>query len=585
MIRLRAHLVAMLLALLVGILYAGPDVYHTHTPGYQGVVMADSGDADFYLSLINKNYISSSPVGDPFQYEYRDLHNPFQLFLIEFALGKVGSFFHLSIGALLIAMEFLFPALLTLLLYGFIYQLSKSRLAGSLGAGAMLLGNELVRQSNIHDLVSTFLLQGPYREFLAYSRPVNPQVSSIFLFGAVWTCFYLLQHPRSKVAVALAGFAVGALAYIYVYAWAFAFVVLGVVFLYALLSRRWQLLCAAGGAILISVLGMTPFLVANIPLLVHGGQSGLTQAIATHKPIVEKMILLPLFLYACIWLYSQWGRGGRVLVWARAFREKYLFVLLLLVSGLIVSNQQILTGKVIFQQHFHFYTNIPVFLLAISLLVAELCMYLPRVWRIVCVAGALALLVGASLGVQIASYRAHEAEALRNQALAPIWAYLQKEAPRDSVVLSNAYLSTRLTIQTQGFSYATGGYDVTYAVPKERLLHDYFSMLALRGVTKDSIRSYIYQKNNRDEIGGTLFIGTYWRDLCGSSGCFPDSVLEDLIPQYKIFLTQPFLGQLKKYKIDFVLWDEKNDPQWYIEKITTKPPVVQSGNYSLYRIP
>lgn len=549
--------------------------------------MTDSGDAAFYLTLINKNYESVAPVGDPFQFEYRNLHNPFQLFLIEFGLGKIGKLLHLSIGTLVISMELVFPAILTLLLYGFVYTLSRSRLLAILAAGAMLLGNELVRQSNVVDIVNTFLLQGPYREFLAYSRPVNPQVSSIFLFAAVWVCFYLLQHPRSKAAVALTGVAVGTLAYIYVYAWAFAFVVLGVVFLYALVSRRFDLMISAGIAVLFSVAVMAPFLIANIPLLIHGGQSGLTQAITTHKPIVEKMILLPLFLYTCVWLYSWLGRGeGLVLRWARMFREKYLFVLLLLGAGLIVSNQQLLTGRVIFQQHFHFYTNIPTFLLAMSLLVGEVLVRFSRVWRVAFVGGVLLVLVWASSGVQVASYRAHETEALRNQALAPVWTYLRTSAPKDSVVLSDWYLANRLTVFSPQFVYASGGYDVTFAVPRERLVHDYFVLLALRGVSAENARTYMYQKDNREEIGNVLFVGTYWRDLCGSYACFPDSIIETLLPQYQTFLKTPLLAQLKKYKIDFVLQDstQGQDSQWRLNGVVEKTPLVQSGPYTLYNV-
>jgi hypothetical protein len=217
-----------------------------------------------------------------------------------------------------------------------------------------------------------------------------------------------------------------------------------------------------------------------------------------------------------------------------------------------------------------------------SFLCVELLECFPHFWRVFA-AGALALiLVWFAFGEQITSYEAHSVESLRYQNLAPIFSYLRVDAPAQSVVLADSYLSTRLTIYTQDFAYMNAGYGSVFQVPQDRVTHDYFVLLRLRGVTGDSVRSYVYQKNNREEIGTLLFIGTHWRDLCGSYGCFPDSVLESLIPQYQAFVLQPLLVQLKKYKIDYILWDSKLEPDWKLLGIVRTPPVYQSGDFILY---
>lgn len=580
----RMHVFAFVLALLIGAIYAAPNVYHTHTAGYQGIVMSSGPDETFYLSIINKSYESPSLVKDPFQYEYQRAPNPLQYFFVEFVLGKIGAVLHLPIDGLLQAMNFFFPALLTLVLYAFVYSVSGSRLAGLFASGAMLLGNEIVRLGGMTNILNTFFFHGQYGEFLNYSRPISPQVNSIFFFLVFGFLLYLLRNPRSKWAVVLSGVGLGLMAYTYLYFWAFLCALLGVMFLCGLVTRNWTLALSTIIAGVLSLVCAVPFLLANLPVIFHATDSALTQAIPTHRIIIEKMILVPLFLYALIYIWAWWSGGiGKIGEWAFAFAKKYIFIFLLLIAGVIVSNQQVLTGKMMFQGHFHFYTNIPVFLLSMSLLCFELLVFLRFRWRLLAVGATVVLLAWFSLGVQVSSYKAHSVESLRYQNLALIFAYLREQAPAQSVVLSDWDLSTRLTMYTQHFSYATS-YDMTFEVPWERLVHDYFVMLALRGVTADMVRDYMYQTDNRVELGRVLFIGTYWRDLCGTYGCFPDSVLENLIPRYKSFLAEPLAQNIHMYKINYLLWDKTADQDWRFGSIVSGAPIITSGDFELYEI-
>ncbi len=579
---IKRHAWAILLALLIGAIYAGPYVFHANTPGYQGVFMADSGDADFYFTAINKSYESRGLIGDPFLYEYQDARNPFQFFLIEFVLGKIGNALRMSMDILAAATAFVFPMLLALLAYAFAYRISGSRLTAIVVSAAVLLGNEVVRFSGVADLFNTFALEGSYREFLAYARPVNPQVSALFFFGALFALYNLLQNPRSRMNIALAGVSVGILLYIYPYFWAFAFVVTGILFLYALIARSRALIFGTFFAGVVSLVIMAPFFIANLPIFLYGSGSALTEAIPTHRVIFEKMILVPLFLYTLIWLYAWKSKGaGKVGQFAAVFVQKYNFVFLLLLAGVVVSNHQVITGKLMFQQHFHFFTNIPMFLFSMSVLGMEVLALVSRLWRIGAASALVILLAWFSIGVQIISYNAHVAEAARHQPLAPIFEYLNTEASPNSVVLTNYFLSTRLTIHTQHFVYM-GGYDATFAVPKEQLVHDYFVMLSLRGVKGGGIREYLYE--HRNEVGAILFIGTYWRDLCGSYGCFPDQVLEELVPQYQEFIKQPLVQSIRTHKIDYLLWDSVSEPEWQLKGLVRNPPVLESGDFKLYML-
>ncbi len=585
LVHARAHVFAIVLSVAVGAIYAGPNIYHAFSPGYQGIIMADSGDADFYLTVINKSYDSPGPVGDPFQYEYRDNHNPFQFFLIEFLLGRIGKIFNLSIDVLWTLCLFVFPAVLTVIIYSLAYSLTKRRSSAFVVAAAMLLGTELVHPNGISNMLQTFLFQGGFREFLMYSRPVNPQVSALFFFLSLWALFNLLRNPVSKKAMFFAGLSVGVLAYVYPYYWAFAAALLGVMVLYTLVMRNWQLLKGLCGAGVVTLLSMLPFLIMNFAIFVNGSGSGLTQAIPTHRVIVEKVILLPLAIYALIFLWARYKGGvGRLGVWTSAFAQKYLFVLLLLLAGVVVSNHQVITGRMFYQQHFHFFTNIPLFVLAMTLLGMEILALFPKLLRTLAACCFVLVCAWFAVGVQVSSYRGHSEESTRFQKLAPIFAFVRAQYPATPVIASDNYLWTRQTIYTQAYAYGSGGYDVTFNVPRERIIHDYFVTLAILGVKAEEVRDYMYQKNNREILAGSIFIGTYWRDLCGAYSCFPDSVIEDLVPAYKDFSSRPLLENLHKYKIDYILWDRVAHPEWQLEGIVEEVPLVESGDFVLYAV-
>lgn len=579
---LRTHALVVLLALVVGAAYAGPDIYRASSPGYQGINTADATDEDYYLTVINKSYVSTGFVRNPFQYEYRDIGNPFQYFPIEFVLGKLGAALHLSVQTLIIFVEFAFPALLVLLVYAFAFLISGSRLAALALGTTMLLGNEIVHPDGIANLAHTFLFNGTHNEFLGYSRPINPQESSVFFFSTLFALFMLFRNPRSRWALVFSGAGLGVLAYVYPYYWMFAVVVLGVMFLYSLLMREWALARASFGAGIVCLAVMIPFLIVNAPIFIHGGGSALTQAIPSHRIIVEKMILLPLLLYVLIFAGAWWTRGrGTYGAWFEAFAKKYTFILLLLVTGVIVSNHQVLTGRLMFQQHFHFFTNIPMFVLAMTVLAIELFASAPRRWRVAAAGGTFFVLIWYTAGVQVASYRAHTEESRHYQSLAPIFTYLRDQLS-ERVVLADPFLSSRLTIYTQDYAYGTGGTDTTFKVPQERVAHDYMVLLALHGVTPTTVHAYLY--GHRQEVATAVSIATYWRDMCGSYSCLPDSMLNDIGSRYKEFYKQPLLAQLKAYKIDYILWDTKTDPEWHLAGLVQNPPVYESGDFKLYAL-
>lgn len=576
-------MLALLLGALVAALYVAPHLYFAAQPEYQGIYMAETTDENFYVTAINRSYTSPAPIGDPYQYEYQNIRNPYQYFALEFLLGKIGAGLGLSIEKLVLGMKAVFPFMLTLLVYTLSFLLSQSRGAALLAAAAVLLGNELARPS-LTATFHTLLLDGPWVNFMLFERPINPQVSALFFFGTLIALLSLMRAPRSKVAIGIAGASLGVLAYIYFFFWAFAAMFTLVLFCYALLVRDRSLVSGAFFAGVLSIIVASPFLYA-VTMGFLDSATALLHAVPTHRIIIEKMVLLPLFIYAFIFAWSYWSFRRPQLPFgedARDFSRKYLFVLLLLVTGVVVSNHQVITGKLVQQQHFHFFTNIPIFILAMSLLGAEMLSKITGGRMFVLANGvAIAFLFWFGVGEQVSSYRKHYADYIRYQKLVPI--YEELNIRENGVVLASDHMAMGVTMYTHARVYASP-YDSNFKVPRERLVHDYFVRLAIRGVTPEKVREYVYDPKHRNEISYLLFGGLYYRDLCGSAACFPDSILEDLIRSYQEFSQKSVLSRIHEYRADYLLWDRKTDKEWQVEGIVTGAPLYESSDFALYAI-
>lgn len=89
----------------------------------------------------------------------------------------------------------------------------------------------------------------------------------------------------------------------------------------------------------------------------------------------------------------------------------------------------------------------------------------------------------------------------------------------------------------------------------------------LKGIKFAEAEDYFYK--NREEVGGWIFSQTYHVEN-GCYGCMPDEILNGLIGDYQVFLTKDFMTELKKYPLDYVVWDKTADPSWKIDRFFKK---------------
>lgn len=565
------HKWAILTAVLVGFIYVSPHLYFAYDLGdkYQEIYISGSYDEVFYYNLIRQVYDDQSVTLNPYLVEYpvssvSSFYRP-----IEYTLGLIGQTFNLSISELAISSKFVFPGLVFLAVYVFSYLVSSSTLAGLVAGLVVLLASELA-PLNLNSLWRTFILDSPFHHFLAYSRPVNPQVSAIFFFLNLSLLAKVWLQPQLKRYVIVAGILTGLLAYIYFFFWNFTLILVGLLIFAAVLKRDKVLIKSLVSVLGLSLLISLPFVFKMLTALSAGVDSVQKNYILTHRFIVEKIVLLPL-IFLTIFYRSVSSWFGKA---------KFYFLYILVWAGFWASNQQVIHGHEVQQHHYHFMTNVPVFIIVVAVLaVLFVNRYLNKL-RPYILGLVILLMVWLGVSVQISSYRFWVPVFTYNQAYNDAFEWFNQNTKPNQVVYTGRELEELVPMYTHNAVYDALHASV-YPVPLERLEHNYFLGMILNGVTAGQAKEYLY--TNRNDAGQRIFEGQYWRAVCGSFGCFSDAVLDDLVAKYQLFTTKPTGEQFKSYRVDYVLWDQVKNPKWELDQLGFLQEVWRKEGLSIWQ--
>ncbi len=584
----KKNYIAFVFAVFIGVVYVFPHIYFVQklSGEYKGIYISRSYDEDTYYSAVRQVYDGKSPTENPYIVEYKDKTIVSMYKFLEYGVGFVGNSLGLQISNLAIASKFVFPPLIFLAIYFFILILTGSVSAGVLSGFFVLLGHEFA-PLNISSAIQTFLFQSPFHSFLFFNRPINPQISAILFFMTLYFLVRLWNNPNSKKFSIISGILIGFLSYIYFYFWSFSMILVGVLFCYAILFKNKDLLKSITLAITVSLVTALPFIINMFNILNSGSASITKNYVITHDFIIEKVILLPLFLMAFVYIWNYIVvlklKKYNYALFTFLNDKKYYFLFLLLIAGFIASNQQVIHGYEVQQHHYHFMTNIPIFIISVSMLFVGFLGQYAKSFKTLIVACFMVVIAIHGISVQASSYRFWEPIFRHYQEYSTAFDWLNRNTSTDQVIYSNITISELIPIYTHNAVYGSLHASV-YPVPVERLAHNYFTMIYLRGVTASEAKDYFYNTENRNEFGQLVFEGQYWRRVCGSFGCFPDETLDKFIDDYKVFLKSPFEVNLKKYKVDYILWDKKENPQWNLERFDFLKEVLKSGEVSLLRV-
>ena len=575
-ILIKSHYQAVILVFVLGILAVLPHLYFIYSSGsdYRGINILKSSDEESYMSMVNRAANGHNNTLAPYLYEYRDA-NDLSVGRLEIFWGRIAALTGISVANLFLALKFLCPLVLVVLFYWLTYLIGKNKIAALLAplliiAGLGIIGAKL---GTIKDVI---LWRGPLTEYWDFIRLLNPAFSGIFFLLAVLAIFYLFISPNVKRAL-LAGVIFGALFYIYLYFWTFIAVLVGVILIYALLGKNFKLFkyMSLAGALGLVIGAPQLFSLFNSfnKILIGASQAAGIGAVASHAPIREKLVLAVLVLYIIFIVFLR--RRGE-------YKREFLFPVFLLAAGTIAVNQQIVTGKVIQPFHYYFLTNLPSAYIALAVIFGHL-VYLIRqkFLRYTVIVAVFVVVFAWGIGVQASSYKYWAPGYRELQKYSLVFDWLTANAAEDSVIYGNDDITDLIPAYTPFFVYwSPYAGDSAYS-PMERKESAYFINMRLVGLDASSGETYLRRRQN--EVG-QRFYSQYYRDLCGSYGCFPDGTMDKIVKDWQDFLRQPFEQEFKKYKVDYFVWDKNREPDWRIGDLKFLEPVYEYNGIQIFKV-
>ncbi len=568
---LKRHWLNLALAVLVGLIYVGPQLVFIFSLGgeYQGIPMLQTANEQGYLGRIREIIDGYPKVSSYPFYEYKDQW-PLMPPTGEMFYALPSLLLGISLVTVLIVSKFILPLVLFLLIYFFILKLigdvnsPATKISATAGSLLILLGYDLV---DYHSLWN-FLFGGKNLggSFLIWSRPVNPILGAIFLFSFLLCVWAIIQKTKYlKTTVVTAGLFLALMITSYFFSWGLAVSILGILFLVYLYKREYRIVWAFISIIAIALVLTTPYWYFSYRASQSPGyseavlRSGL---IYTHYPLVNKLLLAVLGVYLILVFTPILKRVS----WSNMFeslrqnikavwRDWHWFCLILILGSFWALNQQVITGITIWPYHFVQY-SIPLAMIVLVLLWHH---YIRKKFRIFWIF-TIIFIIGSALlfGLYSQTYAYNKSYSYfrQLQIYTHVFQWLNKQ-PKDCVVL--VYDTTNFSFNelVLAFSHCNlyESNEFFLLMPEDRIYHNYLVHLRLKGVSADEIENYIQE--NKGEIHNYLF--SNWAGAHGLPEFpdFTDPKLEERIkklPQdYRQFLQKEFRTELSKYKLDYIL--------------------------------
>lgn len=565
-LHLASHWFAYVAALVIGFVMILPQVLFIIQAGprYQGINIFETDAEYYYISRIQEVYDGHYTIANSILAQGKDM--PYvQPPLGELIMGGIGKLFNLDIATLLVTFRFAASALLFLLVYWFALLLSRrDRLASVVAASAVLLGSNLV--SHPTDLL--LMIRGTFdaQLFIDYARPINPQISSLFLFGFLVTLVRLFQ-TRHIVSAAIAAVLYGLSFYVYPYTWTFLSVVIGLSALWLLLKRRWWLfglICTIGVTGLVIAI---PYFINTVAVVNHPSYEMLHSTwglLNAHTPVFSITIVAGLFF-------------ATVLYWLKKDdRLPASVIALLFFSGAVAINQQVITGKELYYGHYHWYFVKPFFALSGSLVLFELLrrIRVEKYVRFFVFVTACSILVYNGIMIQRASYRHYYDSYLSMQRYGDVINWVNKNTERDevayvpqsfffplpdrsslldypSVTLSRLIVSyTPLNLYFSRYANFYLFEDVDYKT------FNLYIVLKLLAIPPDQVFSYL---RNHPDIFSDYYLA-YFKERGQTFNDIPNEWITTLANDYRFFHSLSWEEIWQRYPVNYIIWDKGDLP-------------------------
>ncbi|KKQ57720.1 MAG: hypothetical protein US74_C0001G0036 [Parcubacteria group bacterium GW2011_GWA2_38_13] len=555
---IKNHFFAILLSLTVGILYISPQLFFQLELGenYHGIYLAGTDNEEYYSGRIREIFDGHYFAGNPFLYEERnDIF--FQPPLGELVFLPLKIIFS-DTSSIVWGTRFIFPIILFLIIYVFFYLVIKNKFIASAIGVFILLGSQIAYSPK--ELINFIQLKFSNLNnisFLTYSRPVIPEISSMVFFLFLIFLYFSITKPERKFPY-IAGILFGASIYIYIYSWLYILTLSMLFFVFYFIKKERMMIAR------IIRIGITG-LVVSLPywiifyFTIHGLNYMATaeryNLYASRQFVFSKIVFASLILLLLAY-YKQEKNNF------------YYFSLLLLATGFIVINQQIITGKILFLGHFHWYFNVPIGIAVLTYSLFRIVYRNLKVFSYCFLFFILIINFGYAIVVQKNSYYFMYPKYSQMQTWGKIFSRLDKEYENEEVILSNnRNFSINVSTYTHHYPY-DGIYSHLNNTNPKRLLYNIFLLAWMRGVEAGAEENF-YNATKADLSRFTG--GARNKRLYGCMECLSNEEKSSFANQYKNFIEKKEYEKMNASRLDILVWDDKLNstmPEYLQQKIS-----------------
>ena len=498
------HWPALILAVMVGFLMVGPQLMVG--PNYP----LGSDAETHYLARIN-NFAHTYELGSPYLAEYRSEPSPTPMYLEEM-LSLPLIVFPLSVTSLNLLYKFFFPVIIFLLGYSFLLRLVGSKVWSLAGASFIMLGPSLINAPDILNLLSW---NEAYRQFAIYARPVNPQFSAIFFFSFLH-CFLSAWRTRENRWFWYLATILGVSFYLYFFLFTFLLAVLFMAVAVCFLAGRWGESKKYLGSLLGGFIIGSPIIVKILQVYGHPWFSALAgdyNMSTVRRPVIGLAAII-----GALALVLGFNLQRKLEI----KKDDLLFLLILLGTSFLAVNQQLVTGIILQEGHYHWYYNTPIFITILFFVSWQLLKKLNRKIMTSLAVVAILLAVSSTVLIQLSSFHYWEPIVKAEQKYQPIFSWLKANTKSGDVILANDRLSELLPVYTSN----------------RIIYHPYAGLYLMSPERRAYTQSYIMADFSR---------------------------------------------RRHQYRLDYIVWDKKEDPEWRLNLYSFIHPLYEDENFVIYK--
>ncbi len=569
------HKFAIVLAILTSVIVALPQVYfridHRDDGIYQGIeLLPDSPWAPRTREIQDGHNLGSIYYEDGKENPY--LFQPFGSMVV----GYMGKMFSLDINNTLLLSRLVLTFSVFLLIYSFVFLISRRRLVSLCVATTLLLAESILNSYGIFEIISGISPDN----FLRIGRPVNPVMIYVLLFGFL-SSFWVFYKKRYWQYGIISSILLGLNFYNYFYSWTYLYAFGGLLVLFLLMQKRWREVVRISsvfvGALVVAIpYGVNLYRASHFET--YEEVSARFGVVLTHDPLfVGFTVLAALAVF--------------FILFPKEDKNKYLFSLALLLTPFITMNQQILTGKILQADHYHWFFHKPI---AVIFVLISIFYLLERRgffnYRKIFAILIITVSFATGIFVQATSYLygrdSHDggSVATERQKYGPVVDWLNENTEKEEVVFANNETSHMVVIYTPLNLFYHRVTFISLSATKERLLDGIFSFYRLRGVNENNVREVFF--NERGYVSWNIY-GEKYRQELGSYAEIPDEKIEDIISSYKESLKIPTSVWLEdtwnQYNVRYLVWDKKSNPIWQLDRYSFLEEIAVFGDMVIYK--